>query len=144
MSRVRRGHRSRIDVVSVPWARHIVLRLPFDIESEVDESTYLCLDGLDMDVSAGFSSLEENEVDESVDHGWMVAAAASGDPIFGLVATTLGLPLHRQRLHHGWTWPRPPLLRWSLKKKPECRFQVFVRTFSGTRTFLCLQLHAHL
>ena len=38
---------------------------------------------------SGFSSLEENEVDESVDHGLMVAAAATGDPIFGLVTTTL-------------------------------------------------------
>ena len=25
------------------------------------------------------------------------------------------MPLHRQRLHHGWTWPRPPRIRWSSK-----------------------------
>ena len=104
MCRVRRGHRSCIGIVHVPWAPH------------------LCFDGLDMDVSAGFSSLQETEVDESADPVWMVAAAASGGPIFGMVATTpcherggLELPLHRQSVHHGWTWPRIPRIRWSSK-----------------------------
>ena len=44
------------------------------------------------------------------------------------------MPLHRQKLHHGWTWPRPPKVEMELEK-PECRFPVFVRTFCGTRTF---------
>ena len=111
-------------------------------ESEVDESTdaYLCLDGLDMDVSASFSSLEENEVDECVDHGWMVASAASGDPIFGLVTTTLCHERGGSRIAFAQAKATPrvdvaetPKDEMELEK-PECRFPVFVRTFSGTRT----------
>ena len=111
-------------------------------ESEVDESTdaYLCLDGLDMDVSAGFSSLEENDVDESVDHVWMVAAAATGDPIFGLVTTTLCHERGGSRIAFAQAKATPrvdvaetPKVEMELEK-PECRFPVFVRTFSGTRT----------
>ena len=126
------------------FLRHLTLFSGFSSigKSEVDESTdaYLCLDGLDMDVSAGFSSLEENEVDESVDHGWMVAAAASGDPIFGLVTTT---PCHERwgswiAFAQAKATPRVDVAETPKDamelEKPECRFPVFVRTFSGTRT----------
>ena len=123
---------------------HLTLFSGFPLigESEVDESTdaYLCLDGLDMDVSAGFSSLGENEVDESVDPGCLVSAAASGDPIFGLVTTTL---CHegggsRSAFAQAEATPRvdvaeTPEVEMELEK-PECRFPVFVRTFFGTRT----------
>ena len=111
-------------------------------ESEVDESTdaYLCLHGLDMDVSAGFSSLGEIEVHESVDHSWMVAAAASGDPIFGLVTTTLCHEGGRSRIAFAQAEATPrvdvaetPKVEMELEK-PECRFPVFLPTFSGTRT----------
>ena len=140
MCRVRRGHRSRIGTVSVPWAPHIVSGFPSIGESEVDESTdaYLCLDGLDMDVSAGFSSLGENEVDESVDHGCKQQRLAITFLVWSLrrFATNeggLGLPFAQAEATPRVDVAETPKVEMELEK-PECRFPVFVRTFSGTRT----------
>ena len=85
-----------------------------------------------------------------MDHGWMVAALASGDPIFGLVTTTLCHERWGSRIAFAQAKATPrvdvaetPKVEMELEK-PECRFPVFCPHFLWHPHSLCLQLHARL